>query len=440
MMPDTLSETPSSPTASSPGASNQGVKPAVAHGPQPAVNPAQPGTVIEAPRRNAAWPRQRLTVAAPPPNRRSRGHTLLAMLLSVGVPTLLAAIWLFGFATDQYESSFRFAVRRHTPLMASPATTASALSSGNTALVIIADSEMLVEYIRSRQAVDDAAPHLDLQAIYAPPQADWWSKLQPGLPVEDRLRHWRRFVDASLDMTSGLVSVDVRAFTAADAQRVADVVLADAEHLVNQMSHRAQEDALHLAREETTRAAAHLLEVRQNLAGFRNSNSVLSPELQASVQATVISHLREALAEARASYAAQLANGIHATVPQMTLLQSRIAALEQEMNGQRGELARPQTTDGQPVPLASVLNGYAGLEGEEHIAELAYERALAAESEARVEATSQSVYLNTFVQPALPERATYPKRWLTLMQIALGSFVACCILTLIWQSLMEHLD
>jgi capsular polysaccharide transport system permease protein len=362
------------------------------------------------------------------------------MLLAVGLPTSSAAIWLFGFSANQYESNFRFAVRRHTPPMASPATAAAMLSGGNSALAVLADSEMLVEYIRSRQAVDDAAAVIDLQSVYAAPHADWWSRLEPGLPVEDRVRHWRRFVDASLDLTSGLVAVDVRAFTPDAAQRVAAVVLADSERLVNQMSHRAQEDALRLAREETARTAAQLLEIRQSLAKFRNSNSLLSPELQASVQANVLSHLRDAVAEARAGYAAQLANGIHPTVPQMILLQNRIIALEQEVNGQRGELARPGVIAGQAVPLASVIAGYTELESEEHITELAYERSLAAESQARVEAISQSVYLSTFVQPATPERSTYPKRWFTLLQIALGSFVSWCILTLIWQSLREHMD
>lgn len=370
---------------------------------------------------------------------RTKRLGMVRLLLSLSLPVLLAAIWLFGFAADQFQTEFRFAIRHHAPPQAAAPTTATMLAGTNPMLSALRDSEMLVQYINSRQAVDDSAARIDLAAIYGSQLGDWWTRLSPGEPVEDRVKHWRRMVDASLDMTSGLVTVRVRAFDPASAQAVAASVLSGAELLVNGISRRSQDDALRLTAAEVARAEARLGAARQRLTAYRNEHGLLSPQMQASVQSTVLSRLREMLAEARAAYATRIASGIPQNEPQTRLQFNRIVSLEEALRSERAELARPMTETGQPGTLASVSAGYAVLEGEEQIARLAYERALTSETQARLEAISQSVYLDAFVQPSLPERSTYPRRWLLLAQIALGTFVAWCIGSLIWKSFRDHI-
>ncbi len=145
------------------------------------------------------------------------------------------------------------------------------------------------------------------------------------------------------------------------------------------------------------------------------------------------SKLRETLAEARARYANQTAQGLRADTAQARTLRSHIASLEEEIARVRAEITNPGGGRSGP-PLATVVTGYAALEVEEKLATKAYERAQAELQLARVEATRQQVYLNAFVRPTPAERSLYPIRWRFLLQIALGSFVVWCLAMLIWQA------
>jgi capsular polysaccharide transport system permease protein len=375
--------------------------------------------------------------AAVTPRRRPSGP-MTFFLLIVMLPVLLASAWVFLIMADQYESEFRYMVRRATPPVGAMPGVASMASGSVPQMAILADSEMLVQYTRSRAAVIDISQDLDLEAIYTRSVADWWSRMTPGLPVEDRTRHWRRFVTASLDLNSSVVTVNVRAFTAADSQAVATALLAASERLVNDVSRRAQEDALALANREVNEARATLEQTRAALAAFRNRHEIVTPQMQAQIQSGVLARMRETLAEARASLAAQLENGLLPNTPQARLMRNRIAAIEREMEAERAQIGSVGGEAGARSTLASVLATYAELEGNERLALANYERALGAQSRARIEAMAQAVYLNTFIRPAEPERSTHPRRWWVVMQITLVCLAVWAILGLAWRTIRDQ--
>lgn len=362
----------------------------------------------------------------------------LLFLALVALPVVLGSFWVFLVMSDQYESEFRYMVRRATPPAASMPGVASMASGSAPQMAILADSEMLVQYTRSRAAVVDVGRSVDLEAIYSHSSADWWSRMTPGLPVEDRARHWRRFVSASLDLNSSVVTVSVRAFTAAEAHAVATALLAASERLVNDVSRRAQEDALALANREVAAARTALEASRAALADFRNRHELLTPQLQAQIQSGVLARLRESLAEARANLAAQLDGGLLPNAPQARLLRNRISAIERELEAERAQIGTIGGEAGNRRTLASVLATYAELEGNERVALANYERALTAQGRARIEAMAQAVYLNTFIRPAEAERSTYPRRWWVVMQITLVSLAAWAILALVWRTIRDQ--
>ena len=375
--------------------------------------------------------------AAVTPRRRPSG-TMTLFLALVVAPILLGSLWVFAFMADQYESEFRYMVRRATPPAGAMPSMGSMATGSAPQMAILADSEMLVQYTRSRAAVLDVSRSLDLEAIYAHRGADWWSRMAPGLPVEDRARHWRRFVTASLDLNSSVVTVNVRAFSPAEAQSVATALLEASERLVNDVSRRAQEDALALANREVTAARTALEESRAALADFRNRHELLTPQLQAQIQSGVLARMREALAEARATLAAQLDGGLLPNAPQARLLRNRVTAIERELEAERAQIGTIGGESGSRRTLASVLASYAELEGNERVALANYERALAAQSRARIEAMAQAVYLNTFIRPAPAERSTYPRRWWVVLQITVIGLAGWAILALVWRTVRDQ--
>jgi capsular polysaccharide transport system permease protein len=90
------------------------------------------------------------------------------------------------------------------------------LTGGSSMLAAAIDSEIVVEYLKSQQLLNDLHGGIDFAAVYAAPQADWLSRLDPGAPAELRLRYWRRMIDPYFDLSSGLISVRVRSFSPAN--------------------------------------------------------------------------------------------------------------------------------------------------------------------------------------------------------------------------------
>ncbi|MDR3532634.1 MAG: hypothetical protein P4L90_19040, partial [Rhodopila sp.] len=289
---------------------------------------------------------------------------LVSMLATIVLPAALIAAYLYGYAADQYVTEFRFNIRHQAPLRmdasAGPPNAASLAGGVNgVPLAVITDSQIVVQYLKSRQIIDDMiAAGVDLDAIYAGSDHDFLAHLRSGASVEERQRYWRRMVDPFFDLSTGIVSVEVRAFRPADAQLVAGKALALAEKLINDMSERAHADLLSYATREVAESETKLKSVQAAIAAYRNQHAVLFPEMQATADSTVEGRVQESLIEAKTAYSAQLAQGASRDAMQMTMLRNRIDALETELRGVHGRLAMADPGGLAAGSLASVMSGY----------------------------------------------------------------------------------
>jgi capsular polysaccharide transport system permease protein len=373
-----------------------------------------------------------------------RRWRLMSLLLAVVVPTALAGVYLYRYADDQYTTEFRFSVRHEAPLRMDPTAAASLTASmggGASLLAVITDSQVVIQYLKSRQVIDDMiAAGVDLDAIYAKSDKDFLAHLRPNDSVEARERYWRRMVDPFYDMTTGIVSVEVRAFTPADTQLVAVTALGLAEKLVNGMAGRAHEDVLVYATREVEVSRAKLETAQETIAAYRNHHAVLFPEMQATSDTTVEGKVREDLIEAKTAFNAQRAIGVSPDSMQMRMLRNRIAAMEATLRDVHGRMAQTGAAGAPDVSLATVMSEYDVLRLNQDIAGKVYERAMMALQDARNAETQQSVYLAAFVRPGLPQESTYPVRWRVLTETALLSFVAWCLLQLLYHGIRDHIE
>jgi capsular polysaccharide transport system permease protein len=392
----------------------------------------------------ASVPHDLLEVGPLHRRKKQRRWRKASLLIAVLLPTALVGGYLYGYAADQYVTEFRFSVRHEAPLRmdttaASPMS--ASLGGAVSPLAIITDSQIVIQYLKSRQVIDDiVASGVDLDAIYAHTDNDFIAHLRAKGPAEERLRYWQKMVDPFFDMTTGIVSVQVRAFSPADAQLVAATALRLAEKLVNDMSSRAHDDILAYAAGEVRDSEVKLKTTQDAITSYRNLHAVLFPEMQATSNTSVEGKVWENLIEAKTAFNAQLAVGVSADSMQMRMLGNRIAAMQTSLREVHGRLAETSPGGEQNASLASVLSQYDIIHLDQQIAAKVYERALMVLQDARNTASQQGVYLAAFVRPSLPQESMYPIRWRIMLETAILSFVAWCLLQLLYHGVRDHID
>jgi capsular polysaccharide transport system permease protein len=111
-------------------------------------------------------------------------------LLFVGLPTLIAAIYLYVFAAGQYVSEARFMVRGQQEMRA-----ASALSQamGAAGFKQVPEDAMAVrDYLQSHDAVTTLEQQVNLTELYRRPEADFLARLwSEDLPAEFRQMYFK---------------------------------------------------------------------------------------------------------------------------------------------------------------------------------------------------------------------------------------------------------
>jgi capsular polysaccharide transport system permease protein len=363
-----------------------------------------------------------------------RALRLLSFILIVVLPVAVAAEYYFAIAADQYVAEFRFTLSTaETPRPDPPLS----LLSGSAVLAPVAlESQMLVQYIASRAIVDDISRSLDLRRLFATPRADWWSRLPQPVPIEGLIHYWRGQVDPFYDPATGTVTVRVRAFTAADALRLAQAIAGACDQLVDRVSQRARRDALRNAELELAQAETRLAAALSDIRAFRDRTGLIDPVKDAETENLLAAHLHEQLIAADTNLAT-LEKYMRDNSPTVQVLRARIRSLKQ----QRQVLAGSMTgrAAGAPVPLSGVLSRYEELQSKRQFAEATYQLALRGVDEARANADRQHVFVASFVPPALPQEATYPRRWRSLGVVALMAFAVWAIGGLALQSARDHL-
>lgn len=298
------------------------------------------------------------------------------------------------------------------------------------------DSNIVVQYVESRAAVDDIGKTLDLRKMFSRRRADRLSRLSLPAPVEELVRYWQGQVDAFFEAGDGTIVVKVRAFTPADALAIARAIVESSERLVNTLSQRARRDTLRQSQAEVQHAEGRLAEALAKLREFRDRKGVLDPKETANRTLALAAKLRERRLAAEAELSI-LKKYLRDKTPAIALLEARIAALAAQ---QRSLDAEVTAAPGPPAPaLSAVMGSYDQLEAERNFAETAYRHALSALDRSRADADRRRIYLADFVAPSLPQEALYPRRWRALGLTILIAFALWAVGSLIAQAVRDHL-
>lgn len=342
-----------------------------------------------------------------------------AFLITVVMPTVLSALYLWLIAAPIFVSEAKFLVRgRHTP----SGGISEALNQAGFRSVP-EDAMGLRDYMLSHDAVSGLRQKLDLVGIFRRPEADLFSGLWSATPSAERLLdYYQRMVTAEYDTSSGISRVQVRAFRPEDARTIALELMTAAEGVVNQLNRRVQDDALKVAREEVARAEARVAAAQTALATFRERERALDPSRAANNAVDTVGRLEATLASARAELS-EAAVATRNDTPRVVQLRNRVAALEQQVAEERQRSASAATG------LTQQISEFERLVTERDLARTQLTSATNSLENARVEAQRQQVYLLRVVEPNLPEYARFPR---PLRSVAYLFICLCVLYGLAW--------
>lgn len=355
----------------------------------------------------------------------------------VVAPLLVAAVYLYGFAADQYLSEAHFLVRAQGGGRPSPGGIAALLKGGEGAASAAApdaalEANSVADYLTSHDVVETLSDRIGLAQRFNRPEADALLGLGTDQPTpEALLRYYRRQVDVHYDPDTGITSLRARAFRPGDAYAIARALLWLGELRVNAMNARAYGDGLAQSRREVAEAQGALTRVQARVAALRRVAGDADPSRTASAQIGLVSTLTGDLAAARAQLGAARA-ALGPRSPQVQALAGQVRSLSAQVAAQDARLA------GGAGGIAADLGSYEVLRLEQDFLAKRYDAAAAAFEQARERAQRQQLYLVRVVDPNYPVESRYPRRELTLLTLAAVLLVAYGLGWLIAAGVREH--
>ncbi|KQO52391.1 hypothetical protein [Methylobacterium sp. Leaf85] len=360
-------------------------------------------------------------------------RTLLSFGIVVILPLCLLGLYFLFLATPQYFAEFRFSVTEVTPSAGplggggSGGTTAAAVASamgGHSAAAGggTAQNFVVIDYLKSRQVVDELSQTVNVREIYSRPEIDWPNRFDRSRSTEHLVRYWNKMVWANYDPLTGLASVEIKAFRPDDALTIANQLVTLSENLVNKIAKRAEEDAVKFAEQEVVRAKAGLDKARAAMAEFREKEGVIDPiPSVVSGNTQLIGTLRGSVSQLEADYDTIRRQNLSESAPSVVALKSRVQAAREQLASVEREVSGSRS--GRNV-LAGVVARFEALDMDRQYAQAILLTSLQSLDRARASAAAQHLYLTPYVRPALPESAGGPRVFLSMV---LGAFILAAI-------------
>ena len=355
-----------------------------------------------------------------------------SLLVVVGIPTAVAAIYFGLFASDIYVSESRFAIRS-AKTGASTTGLAAILSSP-----IVSgggqDTSVVSDYTHSQDMLQRVREQLPITDHYGSSSVDLLSRLDDDATQEEVLKYFKEHVVLLRDSSSDVLTLKVKAYNPEMAQALSQLIIKLNEDLVNTLSSRIEKDALQTALDEVQRASDKVHEASVQITRFQNDNASLNPAAESSAILGMVTGIETKLIEARAELGEKLAF-MRENSPEVVTLKNRVNALSRQLRLEKGRVVGG---DGQQ--MNNLIESYQPLMLEQEMAQQQYASALTSLEVARVEAQRKKQYLITFIQPNLPDEALEPRRFTEIMTVLLFSFLFYLIGGLMWSALKDHIS
>ena len=367
-------------------------------------------------------------VLAPIPDENRGFRRLLRITLAIFVigPTLALFGYLTVFAASQYESTSTFVLRGDVLKPGMGPGSNAGVSGSIGALNRTQEGAMLARFVPSRAFVERLKSRIDLGALYASDDIDWLSRLPPDAPAEDVAEYWNQMAHASVDPISGVVTLQVRAYSPEDALAINQAAMQESEGLLNAMLESSRADALRTATQDRQRASEALDVLRKQVENFRKEIGTLDPGEAGSEALDLIFQRRTERVALSAELQSALAT-LSPSAPQVRSLRARLAALAAQIAQLEADLLKGRSKD----DLSTLISKYDEMELKRTFAEETYARSELTLLRTMAEIDRWQVYLTPVTEADLPTVSVKPTPFQTSAQFFAAVFVLWSILALI---------
>ena len=375
-------------------------------------------------------------IAEPAVLRRRHWGLLFSFLVLVLLPLAGAGYYLWAIAEDQYSSNTGFTVRGEESGGASDILGSVAQFTGsNTG----SDSNVLNAFIKSQEIVEAIQAEVDLKTHYAQHwDTDPVFSLWPDASIEDLLWYWERVVRISFDEGSGLIDLEVLAFDPQMATRIAELIVDKSQNRINDLNTQARTDAMRYANEDFDESIERLKGAREALTGFRTRTQIVDPATDIQGRMGVMNNLQQQLAETQVEHDLLLATTNDSDL-RVVQAQRRIDVIRDRIAAERDAFATISDEVGALVEnYPTLIAEFESLTVDLEVAEETYRASLTALDIARSNASRQSRYLATYINPTRAEASEFPQRFVLIGLIGLFLMLGWSVMALIYYSIRDR--
>ncbi|HKC17727.1 MAG TPA: capsule biosynthesis protein [Steroidobacteraceae bacterium] len=358
----------------------------------------------------------------------------VVLVATVIVPTLGAIIYFGLIASDVYISESRFLVRSPQQKMEGAGLFGNLLQG--TGLSRAQDDTYSVhDFMLSRDALRALDASIGIRNAFSAGGVDPFNRF-PGLfrdrSFEELYRYYGNHIEVEYDSTSSISTLTVRAFSAADAQRINDALLHLSEGLVNGLNERSRQDLVRFAEADVKVATDKAAAAAVALFAYRSKNAVFEPDKQAEIQLESVAKIQQDLVATEAQLA-QLRK-LSPTNPQIAGLESRAETLRGAIETEAGKVTSANGS------FSARAQTFERLTVDSMFADKQLGATLADLEAARSEALRKQLYLERLVQPSLPDKAMEPRRIRSVFTVFLMGLIVWGVASLVIAAIREHSD
>lgn len=362
----------------------------------------------------------------------NRRGSLISFVL---IPSILAAVYYFTIASDQFTSETRMVVRT---IGVSERFDTSEKRDGRSLIggdSLTQDSYIVANYLESPQLVRKLDEEIGLRGFFQRDSVDFLSRLSSNASFEDLHKYWARHVDTYVDGPSGIIIFTVRGFSAADSVTISNAALAASDEMIARISHKAMNDLVSRSKMDVTKALDEYRIALDELREYQNKTGILDPLSSAKMASVIVSKLTEEKLRLTVDLKSLEAANADKTARGRQLLRS-IRALDEQIQLRQNSIAGSSPTEG--IQLSSTLTEFSRLETRRLVTQALYEATVRNLDTAKSTALKRTTFISIFSEAPLAEDSTYPDRFSQWCILSVGLFILWMTATLIWMSIEDH--
>lgn len=363
-----------------------------------------------------------------------KNRYILGMII---IPFIIATVYLFIFASNRYVSSSQVVVRQQESGQQS-AMPGLAMLVGAVDPVSREDTLYLKEYIVSHDMLRVLEDKLNWTEHYAGKWNDPLFYLSSSAPSEEKLKFYQRMVTTNYDETTGLLQVDVQAFSGEYAELILKEILVQSEVFVNNITRSMADEQLAFARRELLASAERYEDKQSELLAFQNEHNLFNAEVTAESMSQIVANLEAEIVKEKARLNG-LKTRLAANAPQIRSQENKINALIKQLEAEQRKITSGDFKSAEDMlNLNTIAFEYRRLQVDLLVAEEFYKTSLAVVENAKLETIKNIRSLIAVVKPNLPDDAAYPRTIYNLITILIVLLLLYGITQFVLASIRDH--